>query len=235
MPAVDAHPSRTTILSALCVIIVGLCAVTLAGCKKDQDQTETGDVHSSPVSVIEGAGEIAAQESLPPLPSPDMKGLSVDITTQKQTTPAALPDMVPVPGMDMSVRISARMKNTPGWTPSFANLLPVIMNCLMKVDNGAAYVTHITDHDNHAPGIEISGLDDRHFYCQIAQNGTPSIAATQSGGDHASSALFFPRQAGAPVLDQPECYEIEPVVARPNGLIGWLAFPSSTSCAGATR
>ncbi len=233
MPAVDAYSSRKTILSALCVIIVCLCAVTLAGCKKDQDQTETGDVHSSPVSVIEDAEDATVPESLPPLPSPDMRGLSVEIAPQ-DTTPTTLPDMVPVPGMEMSVRISPRMKTTPSWTQTFAALLPPIMNCLMKVDGGAAYVTHVAAGDRGALHIDISGLDNENFRCLIGNSGTPSISAAEARDDHASSVLFFPRQAGAPVLENPECYDREAVVARPDGLIGWLAFPHN-SCAAPLR
>lgn len=224
MPAVDAHPSRTTILSALCVIIVCLCVVALAGCKKDQEQTETGDVSSSPVSVIEGSEEMAARETLPPLPSPDMKGLSVEIAQQNMSTPTALPDMAAVPGMEMSVRISARMKITPGWTQTFAALLPPMMNCLMKVDGGAAYVTNVAGHDKGALRIEVSSLDGENFHCLVTEGSPPTIAPAENE-DRAVSVLFFPRSAGAPVLENQDCYEREPVVARPNGLIGWLAFP----------
>ena len=207
--------------------MITLCAVALAGCKKDQDQTETGDVHSSPVSVMEAPEAFAARAALPPLPSPDMKGLSVEVTPHNIAAPDALPDMVPVPGMEMSVRISPRMKATPGWIQNFPALLPPMMNCLMKVDSGAAYVTHVAADDNSALRIDISGLDSEQFHCLIDKSGTPSIGAAPDNGDH-SSVLFFPRQAGAPVLENSDCYDKEAVVARPNGLIGWLAFPSAS-------
>ncbi len=203
------------------MIIICLCVVALAGCKKDQKQTETGDVHSSPVSVMGDEIKI----DMPPMPPPGMKGLRVETPPSPIPLPGAMPDMALVPGTDMSVRISTRMKTTPGWTSSFAYLLPVITNCLMKVDHGAAYVTYVTDHDNDVLGIDISALDGRHFYCHTSENGAVSITATEGIRDQAESVLFFPRQAGAPVLDHPDCYEKEPVVARPQGLIGWLAFP----------
>lgn len=234
MPALDVPSSRKTNLSALCVIIVCLCAVALAGCKQDQEQTETGGVHASPVSVMEGPMEIAARDSMPPLPSPDMKGLRVANVPQSIPVPDMLPDMAPVPGMDMSVRLSPRMKSTTGWTQNFATLFPAMMNCLMKIDGSAAYVTQVTDHDNHVLGIEISALDEKRFYCRIDESGVLSVSATQSGDDLAPSILFFPRRAGRPVLDHPHCYEQEPVVARPNGLIGWLAFPVA-ACAASAR
>lgn len=233
MPAADAHPSRETALSALRMIIVCLCAVTLAGCKKDQEQTETGDVKPSPVSVIGDQPVRDMLETLPPLPSPDMKGLSIEIAPQGEATGTGtgtematsppLPDMAAVPGMEMSVRISPRMKATPGWTQAFGAMLPPMMNCLMQADGGAAYVTNITGHDRDALGIDIATLAGENFRCVITASGIASLRTSEDAGRPAP-VLFFPRSAGTPVLENPDCYDKEAVVARPNGLIGWLAF-----------
>lgn len=157
-----------------------------------------------------------------------MKGLNVEATPQERTTPAALPDMVAVPGTETSVRISPRMKTTPGWIQNFSTLLPQITNCLMKAANGIAYVTHIGRDPKNSLRIDISDLNGNNFHCLMDKNGGVTLVTAQDEVPLNSSPLFFPRLAGAPVLKDPDCYETEPVVARPDGLIGWLAFPSAS-------
>lgn len=216
------HTFTRTFFFVLLVLASGCFALT--GCKKDQNEPEAGDVSSS-ASIISVPAEITAQEEQATRPSADMKGLAVHIVPAESPI-TALPDMVPVQGMDISVRISPRMKNTAGWTQYFATLYKPVNDCIDRVDGGAAYVASVKQDGSSGLHVQIVGLDNHTYSCRIPVAGGRASAIEETEQDAViDGAAFYPRSAGRPLTDNPQCYAMESVVARPGGLIGWLAFP----------
>jgi hypothetical protein len=116
------------------------------------------------------------------------------------------------------------MASAPGWSSRFPMLFTALHKCLLQVDNGAAYVSAIQQADNFLT-IDLYGLDEQPYQCEVTAAGHTSLqrqAATDT--PLKADTLYFPRAAGAPVLPQPHCHDVESVVARPQGLIGWMAF-----------
>lgn len=207
------HPVTTVL-----VLFLALTGLALTGCKKDNEQGETGG-SASPVSVLSAPAEISAQEEMQTLPSAAMKGLSVH-TIPTTPTAAEMPDMVHIAGTDMSLRMSQRMKTTQGWTQKFPSLFHHIQNCLAAADGGGAYISNVTETGDEI-NIEMTGLDNMGYNCRIADS-TPTL--TETGEATNGSVLFYPREGGRPLVNNPQCYDMEAMVARPQGLIGWLAY-----------
>ena len=199
--------------------------LALTGCKKDNDQKETGG-SQSPVSVLSAPAEITQQEELQTLPSGAMKGLSVH-TIPAQPKSAPLPDMIAMAGTDMSVRMSQRMRTTPGWVQDFPDIYKPLHDCLEQADGGAAYATQAVINSVRMNAV-IVGLDNNVYECQINMGGSDTASLKQSDEPVPQDILFYPRASGRPFTDNPQCFEMEAVVARPGGLIGWLAYPKAT-------
>ncbi len=201
-----------------------LCVVILTACKKDSDESDTGGMKMPPVSLLspETSAETAATIALAPPGA--ARGLSVPLTATATAAAPAMPEMINVPGTDTRVRISARMKNTAGWHQQFATAFQAVHDCLSQVDQGAAYVTAASPLHNGFV-IDLYGLDQQAYRCTVSQT-APTTLSPRAEDTHAAlpSVLYFPRSAGAPVLERPDCYDVEPLVARPQGLIGWMAF-----------
>lgn len=213
---------KHTIIASLVLFLA------LTGCKKNDEQKETGGP-TAPVSVLSAPAEISAQESQQTLPSGAMKGLSVH--TVPSATPAEeLPDMVTIDGTDMSVRMSHRMKTTTGWTQKFPQFYKAVNDCLIQIDGGAAYATDVSAHDDGIVRAIVTGLDNQAYVCVIPAAGGTAASLREIEENAAGQILFYPRSGGRPFVDNPECYEMEAIVARPGGLIGWLAFPKA-NCA----
>lgn len=204
--------------------LVFLCLVMLTACKKDTDNTDTGGASLPPVSLL--SAETLPAAAPPPAATSVIRGFdAAAVSVNAGTAPPTpvLPDMVNVPGTDISVRLSARMKNTPGWNQQFATYFHDIHLCLTQVDGGAAYVTEINSADPHNV-IDLYGLDAQAYRCTV-QNGHATVAPrTVKAQSPLHQVMYFPRVAGAPVIERPQCYDVEAVVARPQGLIGWMAF-----------
>lgn len=196
-------------------MILFVCLLILGGCKKDAAQD------SSANSVMPAPTDVSPAEAQATLPSGAMKGLSVAVP-DTEARPAKLPDMKLISGTDMSVRISQRMADTPGWTQDFAAFYKPVSDCLEEIDGGGASVASVTANAGQVTVI-IAGLDGAWQECTIAAiGGQASITPTNE--KLYSGPVFFPRDAGKPVINQPQCIELESVVARPGGLIGWLGF-----------
>ncbi len=151
-----------------------------------------------------------------------MRGLSIPAPAL-QSQPVALPDMKPVQGMDISVRMSQRMIQTPGWTQNFPALYKPVSDCIEQIDGGVAYVAAVKTESADTVLVTIAGLDGRWQECHITKGG--QIISVMTTQEQAYTApLFFPRDAGKPVVKQPQCITMESVVARPGGFIGWLGF-----------
>lgn len=211
------HIAVTTIFVLL---VLSLCGLTVAGCKKDNSKTEAGEI--SPASALSVPAEISADESFATQPLGNMKGLSVQ-TPPADTPPVALPDMKLVKGMDVSIRVSQRMITTPGWTQNFAALYKPVSDCLEQAD-GPAAVADVTADSPHLFSVILAGLDGSWQSCQITDAGGQALSLKPISQPLQNSNTFFPRVAGKPVLDDDDCKIMEPVVARPGGLIGWIAF-----------
>ena len=222
MRSVYADSSRYFRVSALSFVLLVLSLLALTGCKKDHEQTEAGD-ETSPASVISAPMEITPQEEQATLPSAEMKGLSVH-TIPMESPIVAMPEMKPVAGMDMAVRLSPRMLKTPGWTQRFAEFYKPVHDCLMQVDGGGAYVSAVKEDSSTQLLINIVGLDNHWYECNINKAGGKPDALHETEETPIDNAAFYPRTAGSPRTNNPQCYTLESVVARPGGLIGWLAF-----------
>lgn len=222
MPSARAETSRYARASTISFVLLVLSLLALAGCKKDHKQTEAGD-EKSPASVVSAPVEITPQEEQATLPSAEMKGLSVH-TIPSESPVITVPEMKPVAGMDMSVRLSPRMMKTPGWTKRFAEFYRPVNDCLMQVDGGGAYVAAVKEDTGSQLIISIVGLDNHWYECRIGMAGGKLDSLRETEESVADNALFYPRSAGSPLTNDPQCYALESVVARPGGLIGWLAF-----------
>ena len=205
------------------LLVVSVCGLMLTGCKKDKEKSEAGDI-SSPASVILVPEEVSPSEGQATLPSADMKGLSVHTIPRPSDSPSiTIPDMKPVSGMDMSVRVSQQMMKALGWTQNFATLYKPVNDCLEQVDGGAAYAANVTE-TNQDIAVQMVGLDGHWRECRITAAGGRALSMTTIDEQPEAGPLFFPRSAGRPLLNNPQCYSMEAVVARPGGLIGWLAY-----------
>jgi|GEM_PF-3438727 len=213
--------SRTIIASLVLFL-------ALTGCKKNDEQKETGGP-TAPVSVLSAPAEISAQESQQTLPSGAMKGLSVHTVPSVAQT-EELPDMVTIEGTDISVRMSHRMRTLPGWTQKFPQFYKAVNDCLMQIDGGAAYASDVSDNDDGMVRAVVTGLDNHAYVCVIPAAGGKAANLREIETAPTGQILFYPRSGGRPFVDNPACYEMEAVVARPGGLIGWIAFHKS-SCA----
>lgn len=203
------------------LLILSLCAVVLAGCKKDNEQSEAADL--SAASVVTAPAEISAADIPAAMPSGEMRGLSIPVPTS-DSQPVALPDMKPAQGMDMSVRMSQRMIQTPGWTQNFPALYKPVSDCLEQIDGGAAYVAAVKTESADTVLVTIADLDGSWKECHITNAGGQALSITAMQAQPYTGPLFYPRDAGKPVVTQPQCMIMESVVARPGGLIGWLGF-----------
>lgn len=230
MPSARAETSRYTCISTSSFVLLVLSLLALTGCKKDHKQTEAGD-GSSPASVVsapmevtsQDPPEITPQEEQATLPSAEMKGLSVH-TIPAESPIVVMPEMKPVSGMDMSVRLSSRMMKTPGWTKRFAEFYKPVNDCLMQVDGGGAYVAAVKEDTDAQLIINIVGLDNHWYECRIGMAGGKPDSLRETEESVTDNVAFFPHTAGSPLTNNPQCYALESVVARPGGLIGWLAF-----------
>ncbi len=230
MPSARAESSRYTCISTFSFVLLVLSLLALTGCKKDHKQTEAGD-GSSPASVVSAPMEVAEieppeitpQEELATLPSAETKGLSVH-TIPAESPIVAMPEMKAVAGMDMAIRLSPRMTKTPGWTQRFPEFYKPVNDCLMQVDGGGAYVAAVKEDAASQLLVSIVGLDNHWYECRIGMAGGKPVSLRETEESVADNAAFYPRTAGSPRTNNPQCYALESVVARPGGLIGWLAF-----------
>lgn len=222
MRSVSADSSRYARASTSSFVLLVLSLLALTGCKKDHKQTEARD-ESSPASVISAPMEITPQEEQATLPSAEMKGLSIH-TIPAESPLITLPEMKQIAGMDIAVRLSPRMLKTPGWTQRFAEFYKPVHDCLMQVDGGGAYVAAVKEDSNAQLLINIVGLDNHWYECRIGMAGGKPDALRETAETPTDNAAFYPRTAGSPRTNNPQCYALESVVARPGGLIGWLAF-----------
>lgn len=198
-------------------MILFMCLLTLAGCKKEKE--DSAGVDPAVSSVVAAPANISAAEAQATLPSGAMRGLSVPAPDSQ---PQTLPEMKPVNGMDISVRLSQRMASTPGWTRNFAALYKPVNDCLEQINDGAS-VTSVKI-ESAQVSVTIAGLNGAWQECRIEATGGQALSITTTREQPYSGPVFFPRAAGTPVISQPHCMELESVVARPGGLIGWLGF-----------
>lgn len=213
MPAVKTAKRR--IFPGFIALLI-LSLMTVTACKKESEESETGGLSMPPVSLLSAGAR--GNEA----PSTTAHGLNIPITST-QSTLSTLPTMETVPGTDTSVRMTTRMKEFPGWQRAYVRHFTALHDCLGQVDGGAAYVTDIK---STARGITINlyGLDEQHYHCISAHGEARIEETTQEGTASLHDVIYYPRITGSPVLPQPECYNVESVVTRPQGLIGWMAF-----------
>lgn len=220
----DASGKNRRLCAIAMLLVFPLCNLGLTACKKDNEKSGAGD-HASLASVVSAPAEINALEAEASLPSGEMKGLSVHtIPTPAESPVIPLPEMKPVAGTDIFVRMSQRMVQNPGWTQRFPELYKPLLDCLEQVEGGAAYAAGVTEESAQLLLVKIVGLDNHGHECRITKTGGQALSITPVETLDESGPAFYPRFAGKPLTNNPECYIMEPVVARPGGMIGWLAF-----------
>lgn len=196
----------------------------MPGCKKDAEHAKAGEVLSPALSSNTTPAEIPETEALQRQPSAEESTKLLSVHTIPAYPQDILPDMVAVTGMDMTVRLSARMKNDPSWVSSFPSLFKAASDCMAHVEDGVSYIAGIPDHTPPEIRIIMVGVDGYWHECLINQDGGPVIALKEIESYSESGPSFFPAIEGRPKINNPQCVALEPVVTRPQGLVGWLGF-----------
>ncbi len=197
-------------------LAIASCALlTLTACKKEQTNDAGEPSPASSFSTI----PIETQESS----TPPSNGLKVHDIPSTAPEPAR-PDMVTIQGTDISVRMTNAMTTSTEWVRDFPALYKPMMDCLEHTPEGAAYAAGIIVQKDDMLLVKAVALDGIFYDCSIAQSGGTPSSMVETEDRHTNGPGFFPRHAGTPYVDNPQCHKMEPVVARPGGMIGWLAF-----------
>lgn len=200
-------------------LAIASCALlALAACKKEQTN---GAGETSPASSFSSPPAEAQDPSAPP--ASELSGLKVhDIPAYAQEP--ARPDMVAINGTDITVRMTNAMKTSTEWVRDFPALYKPMMDCLEHTPEGAAYAADVTAQGMDTLAVKVVALDGIFYDCTIAKSGGTPVSMIETEESSVNGPGFYPRHAGTPYVNNPQCHKMEPVVARPSGMIGWLAF-----------
>lgn len=200
-------------------LAIASCALlTLTACKKEQEN-DAGE--TSPASSVFSIPAESQEASAPP--ASGLSGLKVHEIPSSAPEPVR-PDMVTIQGTDISVRMTNAMKTSAEWVRDFPVLYKPMMDCLEHTPEGAAYAADIVTQGNDTLVVKVVALDGIFYDCTIAKSGGTPVSMIETEESSVNGPGFYPRHAGTPYVNNPQCHKMEPVVARPSGMIGWLAF-----------
>lgn len=214
---------------AVCAILM-VTLLMLSGCKKETDQHKAGDSTSpallSPTLPLSPTPtEVSEAEATATLPAgADSTALMSVHTIPAKPPQEELPGMETVSGMNMTVRMSPRMKNSTQWVGSFPTLFQAATTCMSQLEDGAAYIAGINDHQAPIVHVILVGHDGYWHDCPVDKTGQIAGDIKEIEPYDEVGPAFFPRTAGRPQTNNPQCTALEPVVTLPDGLIGWLGF-----------